>query len=118
MLRWLAARASSIYFRSVTPDELAAAGAREMQFEIVAFGVEHVDRMAAVAFDTAVKFAQFFGRLQRAVVIFTRHVKSLVGDSILIQGVAVDRPRPLEKYDIITTALEAVELLRHAVNRK
>jgi len=43
----------------------SAAGAGEVEFEIVAFGVEHVNGVAAVAFDAAVICAEFLGGLQR-----------------------------------------------------
>src|SRR5262245_5241816 len=52
----------------------------KVEFQIVAFGIEHVNRIAAVAFDAAVKFADLLGGLERIVVIFPGHVEGLMKD--------------------------------------
>src|SRR6266576_3992077 len=95
-----------------------AAGTRKMQLQIIAFGVEHINRVAAVALDGAMKFAQRFGGLERVAVIFPRHVERLMKNAIFIQRVALDWLGPFEEHDVIVAAAETVELLRHPVNRE
>jgi hypothetical protein len=66
-----------------------AAGAGEVEFEIVAFGVENGNRIAAIAFDAAVILAELFGLLHRRIVIFPGQTKGLVGNAVLVDGIAV-----------------------------
>jgi len=73
-----------------------AARAGEVELEIIAFGVEHVNRIAAVALDAAVIFAKLFDLLQGRVIVFPGHAEGLVGDAVLVDGVAVEGARPGE----------------------
>ena len=82
----------------------SAAGAGEVEFEIVAFGVEHVNRIAAVAFDAAVKFAEFLGLLQCRVIVFPSQTKGLVSNTVLVDGVAVYGPRTGEQHYVMIAA--------------
>ena len=69
-----------------------------MELQVVALGVEHIDGVTAVAFDAAVVFAQRSGGLERVVVIFPRHVESLVKNAVLLEGIALDGPGSFEKH--------------------
>src|SRR5262245_19470150 len=95
-----------------------AARPGKVKFEIVALGIEHVDRVAAVALDAAMVFAQFFGRLQRVVVILPGHVESLVKNTVLFQGVALHGTGAFEATDIVGAAAQAVKFLKDTANRQ
>src|SRR5689334_1620967 len=104
--------------RSSVLTRASSAGTREVQFQIVSFGVEHINRVAAVALDTAMKLTKILGGLERVVVVFPGHIEGLVKNTVFIQRVALDGPRPLEQHHVVAAATKPIELPRHAVNRK
>src|SRR5262245_60854120 len=71
----------------------------KMQFEVIPLGIEHVDRLAALALDDAMEFAQLLRFAERLLVVAHVHVESLVRDAVLVERVALERPRPLEEHD-------------------
>ena len=74
--------------------------------------------LAAVALDKAVKFAELLGLRQRRVVIFPGDAEGLMGYTILVNGIAIERTRTGEQDYIVIAAAKTVELLRHAVHGK
>src|ERR1051326_2980421 len=52
----------------------------KVELEVVALGIEHVDRLAALALDDAMEFAQLLRFLERFLVVAHVHVEGLVRD--------------------------------------
>ncbi len=89
-----------------------------MEFEIVSFRVEHVDRLSAAPLHGAVKLPQLFGGLHRLLEVIPIHIKGLVGYAVLVDGVLVNGPRAFEEDDIIFAALQSVNSRRLSVDRE
>src|ERR1043166_9147505 len=104
-----AARAARNFMRTL-------AQRRKVELEVVTLGIEHIDRLAALALDDAMEFAQLLRFLERFLVVAHVHVERLVCDAVLVERVARERPRPLEQHDVAVAAAQPVEALVFAVN--
>src|SRR5918995_4560158 len=95
-----------------------AAGPGKMKFEVITLRVEHIDGFAAITLHTAVILAQIIRGLECLLVIFPGHVKGLVRNAILIQGIPTDRFGTLEEDDVVVATTKAIKFLYHAGTRQ